>query len=175
MAVQDCRWLQRADSGPDVLVYQQAANLWLIEQSVRGIAACGTLQYPGLLDEDGQFGPLTDGVTRWLQCRFGLDQDGLAGPQTLGTLARNLAASGLGTLSMGTTGCVTPLRYAATAKANQYRATANLPPLPLAGGGTGEEEGGTPPPPSKPLVRQIPLWAWAGAALAAAWILRRRR
>lgn len=155
MAVRDCRWLQRGDSGDDVKAYQQAANVWMAHQEMLGIRDCGTLSRPDYLVEDGVFGPKTEAVTVWLQCRFGLEQDGLAGSQTLGALAKFLRQEGLGDLELralppnmaSIPECVTPLRYTATPLANEHRRSAGLAVLPLPGedGAVGDGEGGEQP------------------------------
>lgn len=141
MAVRNCRWLQRGDDGDDVRAYQQAANVWLIHQARLGIQRCGEQTRPAYLAEDGVYGPKTEGVTRWLQCRFGLAQDGRAGPETLGALRKFLNQESLGLLELRAVPaeqvtvpeCVTPVRYTATQLANEHRISVGLPALPISG------------------------------------------
>lgn len=181
MAVRDCRFLQQGDRGPDVKAYQQAANVWLIHQQRLGITSCDGLTRPELLVEDGIYGPKTEGVTRWLQCRFGLKQDGYAGEQTLGALSRHLANAGLGVLALGVSvngtppspGCVVPITYIPTDLANQYRLEHGLPAIVAPGDGGAGDSSGTERPKPSPLAR-IPVWLIGLGALLALWRWRRR-
>lgn len=65
--------LERGDSGESVKTLQRVAKAW----------------YPkdlGYVTVDGEFGPDTERAVKFVQAKFGLTQDGVAGPQTLGKL-----------------------------------------------------------------------------------------
>ena len=164
MAVSDPRWLQRGDSGEDVLALQQAANVWLLYEATLGIASCGALSRPAPLAEDGRFGPATEQAVVWLQCRFTLPQDGLAGPNTLSALRRYLASQQFGTLTFGDQAAVLPVRYVPSEQANALRQAFGLAPIPV-------PSQPQPSGPTAPAMRMPPWLPWAvlAAGLLAFW------
>lgn len=83
--------LQRGFHGPEVKRIQKLLNAWIGDEN-------------WLLQEDGIFGPCTETMVKFFQCRSILQVDGIVGPETLNIL-ENGPANRL-VLKIGSTGAI---------------------------------------------------------------------
>ena len=165
--------IQLGDSGPDVLSLQQAINtVWAAEVQARGSPDCewnrGAVARPERpVPEDGQYGPDTEQMVRWLQCVLLAwnSPDGVADREFLARLRAYLQSltelTRLGDLTFGDPG-LSPVRFTVSCLGNRVRVAAGLPALP-----TPEPcEGIEPPGGERPQPWYAKVGAWIGMAAA---------
>jgi len=87
--------LKKGSQGTAVKQLQATLNIWVQDSEI----------FPGsVLVEDGIFGPATERLVKFFQCRHFLETDGIVGNQTMACLNRGVAS--LPTLKQGSTGAI---------------------------------------------------------------------